>query len=432
MPERFVVNVGIRWRNRGNHKFVLSSRRRLAKVVTEGDRICMSTERNEITKSDTLNVKRSSESSKTVLQNDHQTVTNNLVKLPTGAVLEVIEQLASPKPTQNFADSSLQSATPDKKNTIEAVETNSSDSVALLFIHGSKHGAWAYEFFQDYFSKHGWDTYAVSLRHAGKSFTTEEEQSNGERREREKQKVQYIKVGASTFIDDLRLLRTTYAPLKNRRLVVFGHSLGGYIVQRWLLEEITEWSKHDDKLDRREDVAWIAGQVLLASVPPEGNGSLVWRVLLSQGIRMSWMVTRALATDALGKDTQLCRETLFGQAKSEKCGGMEMVSDEKLEEYMNRFASNRLVMNIRTVTPLSIDGTRFKNTGIAVNEIVPTLSVGGHEDVIVDSKAVQDIAEFWQGESKMIHHAPHDLMLHKQWLKVAECVREWLDSNVAK
>jgi len=42
-------------------------------------------------------------------------------------------------------------------------------STPLLFVHGAWHGAWCWEPFLDYFAKHGYNGYALSLRGHGKS-----------------------------------------------------------------------------------------------------------------------------------------------------------------------------------------------------------------------------------------------------------------------
>src|SRR6185312_8522066 len=86
--------------------------------------------------------------------------------------------------------------------------------VPLLFVHGGWHGAWCWQHFLDYFAAEGYRAVAVSLRGHGTSPTTKPLQN----------------VSIADYIDDVR----SVADDLGGRPVLVGHSLGGYVVQRYL------------------------------------------------------------------------------------------------------------------------------------------------------------------------------------------------------
>src|SRR5215470_16552255 len=103
----------------------------------------------------------------------------------------------------------------------------------ILFIHGMFHGAWCWNVhFLDYFAMHGFAAHAVSLRGHGDS-------DGGD-------KLRWTSV--ADFVDDV----DAAARQLPRPPVVIGHSLGGFVVQKYL-------ENHD-----------APAGVLLSSPPPSG------------------------------------------------------------------------------------------------------------------------------------------------------------------
>lgn len=342
--------------------------------------------------------------------------TQHFVSLPTGAVLELIVQLSA----QNHSNSLLEKEKP-----------------ALLFVHGSKHAAWAFRFFQPYFSQHGWDTYALSLRYAGQSYVPDQTQTSSDNQssiphydsdqtshesadnaDRTKHKV-----STQQLIVDLRSFLDTYEDLKSRRVVLLAHSLGGYLIQKLILDYLAE-SKPSLSSESIRPHPVIAGQVLLGAAPPFGNSALPLRVLFARGLRTAWSITRAFVTNALAEDSQLCRNILFN-AKNDD----DIVSEDDLQMYMRHFANNRLLVDARGIKPLSNHPLKMQKPPYDFEQAMPTLVVGGSEDIIVDAQAIEDTTAFWHAHSVVIQDAPHDLMLYPAWSRVAQPIHDWLLQN---
>ena len=103
----------------------------------------------------------------------------------------------------------------------------------ILFVHGAWHGAWCWdEHFLPYFAEQGFTVHALSFRNHGRS-----DRAGSLRRQR-----------ASDYVADVAeaVRRIGASP------ALVGHSLGGYIVQKYLEE------------------ASAPAVVYLASVPPRG------------------------------------------------------------------------------------------------------------------------------------------------------------------
>ena len=149
--------------------------------------------------------------------------------------------------------------------------------VPLLFVHGGWHGAWCWDdHFLDFFADAGYRAVAVSLRGHGTSPTTKPVR----------------RVSMADYIDDVRVT----AENLGGRPVLIGHSLGGFVVQRYLE-------------NHRAPAA-----VLLGSVPPHGvrgRAVRVWRrhPLISIRAFAGGTLLEFIGTPALTRDYPLCADT---------------------------------------------------------------------------------------------------------------------------
>ncbi len=85
----------------------------------------------------------------------------------------------------------------------------------VLFVHGAWHGAWCWdEHFLDFFAQRGYRSLAVSLRGHGKSHAPKP--------------MQFCSI--ADFVDDIDSVAKTLP----RPPVVVGHSMGGFVVQKYL------------------------------------------------------------------------------------------------------------------------------------------------------------------------------------------------------
>ena len=94
-------------------------------------------------------------------------------------------------------------------------EQNSQHKSPILCVHGAYHGAWCWnEYFLPYFAKHGYESYALSLRGHGKSHGHE----------------QINKWRIADYVIDVE----SVASQLSTPPILIGHSLGGTVIQKYM------------------------------------------------------------------------------------------------------------------------------------------------------------------------------------------------------
>src|SRR5690349_19995251 len=89
----------------------------------------------------------------------------------------------------------------------------------VLFVHGGWHGAWCWdEHYLGYFAERGFPAYALSFRNHGKSLSAGA--------------VRWLR--GSDYVADLRQIVGDIVRQSGRAPVLVGHSMGGYVMQRYL------------------------------------------------------------------------------------------------------------------------------------------------------------------------------------------------------
>jgi pimeloyl-ACP methyl ester carboxylesterase len=241
--------------------------------------------------------------------------------------------------------------------------------VPLLFVHGGWHGAWCWEHFLDYFAAQGYRAVALSLRGHGASPTAKPLHS----------------VSIADYVDDVR---ATADDLGGPVLV--GHSLGGYVIQRYLE-------------DRDAPAA-----VLVGSLPPRGvlGAALrVWR-------RRPWLsvqsfhdptLVKFLSTPARAREYLFCADT--PEAVVESC--WNRTGGESIRAAM-RDPMFRPVRTERVTTPI--------------------LVLGALHDGFVSVGAVRATARAYRTEPQFFSMG-HNMMLEPGWADVAGCIHSWLETR---
>lgn len=259
-------------------------------------------------------------------------------------------------------------------------------AATLLLIHGSYHAAWCWEpHFLDFFRARGHDTYALSLRGQGRGTVAGDPPPVAGTLEQH----------AADVVEFIVHLHS----LHGRPVAILGHSFGGLIVQRAVADLTSAGSEA------------VAGMALLASVPPSGNGPLVWRYLF----RDPWLaakITWGFAARAFEGNAALCRELFLGQD----------LDDASVATYMKE---------MRASTP---PGTRLLDLRALQSSLpVPTTAMsrpvlvfGGDADAIVDRDALDETAAAHGTEAVVLPGIPHDAMLCPRWREVAETIHTWL------
>lgn len=304
--------------------------------------------------------------------------TTRLVPLPTALKMEVVQMGPQSPPT------------PEKP--------------PIVFVHGSMHAAWCYtKFFQPWFSERGYLTYAISLRGAGQS--VELSSATPDAAPRSPGITPATPVPLQQHLDDFAafMQETEWA----RAPVVVGHSIGGFIVQKWAARYATQGD--------------VAGLVLLASSPPSGNSAMVRRIAWKVGPFALWRMTMGFVRRTVMTDVDVCREMFFS-ARAADGFDESLEGDEVLREYMGNFATVRRPFDVKAVND-GLDGTG----GVADGRV---LALGGSADLVVDEEGVRESATFWKGEAVLLEGAPHDMMLYSGWRKAADTIDQWITRNV--
>ena len=244
--------------------------------------------------------------------------------------------------------------------------------VPLLFIHGANHAAWCWdEHFLDFFADKGYRAVALNLRGHGGSPTTKPANN----------------CSIADYVDDVCSVVENLPATP----VLIGHSLGGFVVQKYL-----------------ESRAAPAG-VLVASAPP--------RTYLATTLRGSmqhpWIATKVFATRSLmplfGNPSRV-REVLFSphtpQPVVEQCAAR--LEDTDFRAVCLDIPLLNLVRPGRVTTPLLVldgaDGSWGQNVARAT------------------ARAYGTEAEFFPAMG-------HNMMLEAGWAAVAERIHAWLESR---
>jgi pimeloyl-ACP methyl ester carboxylesterase len=240
--------------------------------------------------------------------------------------------------------------------------------VPLLFVHGAWHGAWCWDaHFLDHFADRGYRAIAVNLRaHGGRSSSKALHRHS-----------------IADYLDDV----TGAADALPTPPVMIGHSLGGFLVQKYL--------------ETRD----VPAGVLVASAPPTGVVPFLGRwikqhPLLFAPAFATMNTTRLLSTPGL------IREKFFSVHTSE--ADIARFGPQLQNESMGIIPGMvaRLPKPDRVSTPL--------------------LVLGAELDDCFTQREVHATAEAYRTQPKMFLGMGHDMMLEPGWEQVADYIDDWL------
>lgn len=239
----------------------------------------------------------------------------------------------------------------------------------LLFVHGAWHGAWCWELFQSYFAEQGYESYALNLRGHGDS----------EGRDR----LHWFR--AADFVTDVAQIVSRLPKLP----ILIGHSTGGYIIQKYL-------ERHS-----------APAAVLLATVPVHGSSKMFLRLAL----RHPWQTAKChLTLDpyALIETPGIVREALFS-------------ADMPEEMFRQHFAKLQDESYLLGWDTLVFDLPRSKRMNLP-----PMLVLGAVNDKLYSRDEIEETARAYHAQAEFFPGMAHDMMLEKDWMKVAERIVKWL------
>ncbi len=238
----------------------------------------------------------------------------------------------------------------------------------ILFVHGAWHGAWCWEdYFLPYFAQCGYVSYALSWRGHGKS----------EGREK------LWRTRASGYVADIAQVVEQIG----KPSVLVGHSMGGYIVQKYL--------------ESRDAPA----AVLLASLPAAGMIRLV----------LKWMRHQPL--DLLKTTVTWNAYPLVGSLdRAHQAFFSPDMSGPQVERYF-QYIQGESFWAGQDATWLNLPRPRKVKT--------PMLVLGGTSDTIFSRSEVEATAHAYHTTAEFFDMA-HDMMLERGWQAVAHRIIQWL------
>jgi pimeloyl-ACP methyl ester carboxylesterase len=242
----------------------------------------------------------------------------------------------------------------------------------LLFVHGAWHAAWCWdEHFLDFFADNGYRALALSLRGHGASSALKPMRA----------------ISIADYVDDVA---TAAAGLPTPPVVI-GHSMGGFVVQKYL-------EKHR-----------APAGVLLASIPSRG----LFPFLLRWTKRQPWPMTRALLT---GKSLQIFRSPEIVREK--------FFSERTPEAEVLRYAA--LLQEESQRIPFDASLLRLPRPKRVTT---PLLILGADRDGCFTVKEVHATARAYGTRAEVFPDMGHNMMLEPGWAGVAERIRSWLTSQ---
>ena len=190
------------------------------------------------------------------------------------------------------------------------------------------------------------------------------------------------------YVDDVR----TTAESLGGRPVLIAHSLGGFVVQRYL-------ENHD-----------APAAVLVASVPPQGVLGLATRIWS----RHPWVSMRSLPVGNLAGfigTTPLVREHLFSARTPEEI--VESCAARVQSEPVRASLVDPLIRRVRTRRVSA-----------------PVLVLGAADDGLVTNAEVRATAQAYRTEAEFFSGMGHNMMQEPAWTSVADRIDAWLRTRL--
>ncbi|PEG34521.1 alpha/beta hydrolase [Mycolicibacterium agri] len=241
----------------------------------------------------------------------------------------------------------------------------------LLFVHGAWHAAWCWdEHFLSFFADEGYRALAVSLRGHGGSSTSKP-----------------LRIcSVADYVEDV----ASVADNLPRRPVVIGHSMGGFVVQKYL--------ESND----------APAAVLMASTPPRGylGSGLRWMKRHPWDFARVAMTGRSLAyvsTPRLARERFFCAHT----------------PDSHVSKYATRLQEES--------TRAAVDG--LLNLPRPRRVTTTLLVLGAGNDGSVTAREVHATAHAYRTQAEIFPNMGHDMMLESGWPAVAERIHSWLGTQ---
>jgi pimeloyl-ACP methyl ester carboxylesterase len=252
---------------------------------------------------------------------------------------------------------------------IDKGSSTESHPIPLLFVHGGWHAAWCWnENFLGFFADKGYRAVALSLRNHGNS-----------------DKKNPRKSSVADYVSDV----ASVANGLPAEPVVIGHSMGGFVVQKYL-------EKHS-----------APAGVLLASIPVSGVTRGITRIMARHPLRCARATLTGKSRHALNTP-KAARENFYSASTPES--DVERYTALLDEEYHGRQSFD--------FTMLSLPKPQRVTT--------PLLVMGAESDAVFSQDEIRKTARAYGTEAEFFPNMGHNMMLEPGWQAVAERIESWL------
>ncbi|MCX2928665.1 alpha/beta hydrolase [Mycobacterium sp. CVI_P3] len=257
---------------------------------------------------------------------------------------------------------------------IDKGRSTATQGTPLLFVHGAFHGAWCWDdHFLDYFAARGYHALALNLRGHGGSPSP----------------VPINACGVFDYVQDVNAVAASL-PVSP---VVIGHSMGGFVVQKYLAAHHAP-----------------AG-VLVASAPPRGIAPATVRVA-----GRHWRTS--LRTRSFRRPLDffaapgVSRATFYHSATPEEivAACTSRLGPESVRVLYRDLLYRHLARPKRVTTPM--------------------LVLGAELDGFFTPREVAATAKAYRTEPVMFPGMGHNMMLERGWEAVAERIDSWLGTHL--
>ncbi|MEM7570135.1 MAG: alpha/beta fold hydrolase [Pseudomonadota bacterium] len=242
----------------------------------------------------------------------------------------------------------------------------------IVFVHGAFSGGWIWgRYFQPFFAKHGFDSYAIDLR--GRRAISP-----------------FIPTphGLSDYVADVQdLIAHVGQPP-----ILVGHSLGGMVAQ---------------KASATERPYALA---LLASVPPEGMSFASWQMAVSNPL-LFWN-TASFAMSPAMRSISVAREALFSAD----------APDAIARDVLRRSSPEAPRALMEAQLPLACAPGYLSD--------IPVTVIGACDDQLIPVSAVERTAQFHGVEPILFEDTAHALMVDTRWNVIAQHLLDWIQQDV--
>lgn len=232
----------------------------------------------------------------------------------------------------------------------------------LVFLHGMFEGSWVWEeHFLGYFVEKGFECYAINLKgHNGRP-----------------ENIRFLSI--NDYIDDL----STVIDSLNDKPIVIAHSMGGFIVQKYLEENPLPFV------------------IAIAPVSSHGLISPTLRTLLNRPLRLIQAIL-TLNLQSIMNDRAYIKRLLY--------------TPDMDDELFEKFYHNSHNESFRAFLEMILKGIKYKKIQS------PLEFLAFENDNAIQASAVKKAAKKYNKEAKVFKAFGHHPMLEENWKEVADYV----------